>query len=70
MYLKGKVAILLKAKERILSVMSSAVELFQDLHFGSTNIADVSDDEFGPQDHIPILSDSEIENTSDSNHDS
>ena len=32
MFLKGKVAILLKAKERILSVLSSAAELFQDVH--------------------------------------
>jgi len=65
MFLKGKIAILLKAKERILSVLSSTVELFQDVHeqLGSTNIEVVG---FDPQDYILMLSDSDSENMSDS----
>ena len=61
---------MLKAKERILSVLSSAVELFQDINFGRTDIGVVSDDGLDSQDHILILSYSDSENISDSDHDS
>lgn len=71
MFIRGRIAVLHKAKGRILSVLNSAVEYFQDIQFESTNDHFPNDDEypddnvFDPQDYIIMSSDSDT-NSDDS----
>ena len=65
MFLKGKISLLDQAKERVLSMLSSAIDLFQDTQFGNADIELINNDEFYFQNYTLMLSDSDSENTTD-----